>query len=100
MIHFLIVPPSPFKKQPSKESINSQSYDSKSALLSEEPAAAEEELIVSTSAPSSLAGSPQKFAWSHKHLSSEREAKLGRIQLTLRYSVQRQKLVVVVHKIA
>jgi len=103
MIHFLIVPPSPLKKQPSKESINSQSHNSSSALLPEEPAAVEEELIVNTSVPSS---SVVRFHAVQGHLrhssmtSSQGEAKLGRIQLTLRYSVQRQKLVVVVHKIA
>lgn len=94
------IPSSPLKKQPSKESINSQSHISKSAVLPEEPAAVEEELIVSTSVPSSVAGSPQLVHRNLSMTSSQGEAKLGRIQLTLRYSVQRQKLVVVVHKIA
>lgn len=100
LIHFLTVPPSPLKKQPSKESINSQSHISKSAVLPEESAAVEEELIVSTSVPSSLAESPQVIHRNLSMTSSQGEAKLGRIQLTLRYSVQRQKLVVVIHKIA
>ncbi|EFN72622.1 Extended synaptotagmin-2 [Camponotus floridanus] len=97
------VPPSPLKKQPSKESINSQSHNSKSALLPEEPAAVEEELIVSTSVPSSMAARFHTAPGRLRHpslTSSQGEAKLGRIQLTLHYSVQRQKLVVVVHKIA
>ncbi|CAL1674860.1 unnamed protein product [Lasius platythorax] len=93
------VPPSPLKKQPSKESVNSQSRNAGSALLPREPAAVEEELIVSTSAPSSLTESPQLIHRNSSITSSQGEAKLGRIQLTLRYSVQRQKLVVVVHKI-
>ncbi|XP_070155896.1 extended synaptotagmin-2 isoform X2 [Polyergus mexicanus] len=97
---FSSVPLSPLKKQPSKESVNSQSHNNGPALLSEEPAVVEEELIVSTSAPSSLAGSPQLIHRNLSMTSSQGEAKLGRIQLTLRYSVQRQKLIVVVHKIA
>ncbi|XP_050444706.1 extended synaptotagmin-2 isoform X2 [Cataglyphis hispanica] len=94
------VPPSPLKKQPSKESVNSQSHNNGPALVSEEPAVVEEELIVSTSTPSSLAGSPQLIHRNLNTTSSQGEAKLGRIQLTLRYSVQRQKLIIVVHKIA
>lgn len=104
MIHFLIVPASPLKKQPSKESINSQqSHNSRSALLPEEPAAVEEELIVSTNVPSSMAARFHTAPGRLRHpslTSSQGEAKLGRMQLTLHYSVQRQKLVVVVHKIA
>lgn len=99
-IYFLTVPPSPLKKQPSKESVNSQSHNNGPALLPEESAVVEEELIVSTSAPSSLAESPQLIHRNLSMTSSQGEAKLGRIQLTLRYSVQRQKLIVVVHKIA
>lgn len=98
------VPASPLKKQPSKESINSQqSHNSRSALLPEEPAAVEEELIVSTNVPSSMAARFHTAPGRLRHpslTSSQGEAKLGRMQLTLHYSVQRQKLVVVVHKIA
>lgn len=99
---FLAAPSSPLRKQPSKESINSQprSVGSAAGVLPEEPAAPEEELIVNTSAPSSLAGSPHLIHRNVSVTSSLGEAKLGRIQLTLRYSVQRQKFVVVVHKIA
>ncbi|KAL6255775.1 hypothetical protein P5V15_013018 [Pogonomyrmex californicus] len=95
------VPPSPLKKQPSKESVNSQARSTGSAAaLPEEPATGEEELIVSTSAPSSLTGSPQLIHRNPSITSSSGEAKLGRIQLTIRYSIQRQKLTVFVHKIA
>ncbi|XP_024873595.1 extended synaptotagmin-2 isoform X1 [Temnothorax curvispinosus] len=95
------VPPSPLKKQPSKESVNSQPRTgSPAALLPEEPAAVEEELIVSTSAPSSFTGSPQLIHRNPSVTSSSGEAKLGRIQLTIRYSSQRQKLTVFVHKVS
>ncbi|XP_071554718.1 extended synaptotagmin-2 isoform X1 [Temnothorax nylanderi] len=95
------VPPSPLKKQPSKESVNSQPRTgSAAALLPDEPAAVEEELIISTSAPSSFTGSPQLIHRNPSITSSSGEAKLGRIQLTIRYSSQRQKLTVFVHKVA
>ncbi|XP_011881624.1 PREDICTED: extended synaptotagmin-1 isoform X1 [Vollenhovia emeryi] len=96
------VPSSPLKKQPSKESVNSQPRNagSAAALLPEEPAAVEDELIISTSAPSSFTGSPQLIHRNPSITSSAGEAKLGRIQLTIRYSMQRQKLTVFVHKVA
>ncbi|XP_067208143.1 extended synaptotagmin-2 isoform X2 [Linepithema humile] len=96
------VPSSPLKRQSSKESVNSPSRNvgSGAVLLSEESAAVEEELIVSTSAPSSFAESSHLIHRNPSVTSSLGEAKLGRIQLTLRYSVQRQKLIIVVHKIA
>ncbi|KAL0121272.1 hypothetical protein PUN28_008736 [Cardiocondyla obscurior] len=96
------IPPSPLKKQPSKESVNSQprSTGSAAALLPEEPTAVEEELIISTSAPSSYTGSPQLIHRNPSITSSSGEAKLGRIQLTIRYSTQRQKLTVFVHRVA
>ncbi|XP_011689858.1 PREDICTED: extended synaptotagmin-2 isoform X3 [Wasmannia auropunctata] len=96
------VPSSPLKKQPSKESVNSQPRTgSAAALLPEEPAAVqEEELILSTSAPSSFTGSPQLIHRNPSITSSSGDAKLGRIQLTIRYSMQRQKLTVFVHKVA
>ncbi|XP_077281314.1 extended synaptotagmin-like protein 2 isoform X1 [Temnothorax americanus] len=95
------VPPSPLKKQPSKESVNSQPRTgSAAALLPEEPTTVEEELIISTSAPSSFTGSPQLIHRNPSVTSSSGEAKLGRIQLTIRYSSQRQKLTVFVHKVA
>ncbi|EGI60664.1 Extended synaptotagmin-2 [Acromyrmex echinatior] len=96
------VPPSPLKKEPSKESVNSQprSIGSAAALLLEEPIAVEEELILSTSAPSSFTGSPQLIHRNPSITSSSGESKLGRIQLTIRYSTQRQKLSIFVHKVA
>ncbi|KAG5314335.1 ESYT2 protein, partial [Acromyrmex insinuator] len=96
------VPPSPLKKQPSKESVNSQprSIGSAAALLPEEPIAVEEELILSTSAPSSFTGSPQLIHRNPSITSSSGESKLGRIQLTIRYSTQRQKLSIFVHRVA
>jgi len=98
--HFPTVPPSPLKKQPSKESVNSQPRSTGSAALPEESAAVEEELILSTSAPSSFTGSPQLIHRNPSITSSSGEAKLGRIQLTIRYSTQRQKLTIFVHKVA
>ncbi|XP_076750730.1 extended synaptotagmin-like protein 2 isoform X2 [Xylocopa sonorina] len=95
------VPPSPVKRQPSKESINStRSTGSGAVILPEEPATVEEELLVTTATPSSRTGSPQLIHRNTSITSSAGEAKLGRIQLSLRYSVQRQKLIIVVHKIA
>ncbi|XP_018046960.1 PREDICTED: extended synaptotagmin-2 isoform X2 [Atta colombica] len=95
------VPSSPLKKQPSKESVNSQSRTgSAAALLPEEPISVEEELILSTSAPSSFTGSPQLIHRNPSIMSSSGESKLGRIQLTIRYSTQRQKLSIFVHRVA
>lgn len=96
-MHFFTVPPSPLKRQSSKESVNSQS---RNVGAPEESVAMEEELIVSTSAPSSFAESSHLIHRNPSVTSSLGEAKLGRLQLTLRYSVQRQKLIIVVHKIA
>ncbi|XP_012535565.2 extended synaptotagmin-2 isoform X2 [Monomorium pharaonis] len=93
------VPPSPLKKQPSKESINSQPRSGSAAAILPEEAAVEEELIFSANAPSSTE-SPQLIHRNPSITSSSGEAKLGRIQLTIRYSMQRQKLSVFVHKVA
>lgn len=64
----------------------------------------QEELIEQTSVPvqAAVPSEPQADGVSHRILSntiSAGDAGLGRIQLTLRYSVQRQRLIVVVHKI-
>lgn len=93
--------PSPLKKRSVKESINSQSHSigSAVALAPEEPGVVEEDLIIN-SASSSLAENTHLVHRSLSTTSSLGEAKLGRIQLTLRYSTQRQKLIIVVHKIA
>ncbi|CAL7948734.1 unnamed protein product [Xylocopa violacea] len=95
------VPSSPLKRQPSKESVSStRSTGSGAVILPEEPAAVDEELLVTTATPSSHTESPQLIRRNTSITSSAGEAKLGRIQLSLRYSVQRQKLIIVVHKIA
>lgn len=101
-VYLLSAPPSPLKRQPSKESVNSvtRSTGSGAAILPEESNAVDEELIVTTTAPSSLTGSPQLIHRNPNSTSSAGDAKLGRIQLSIRYSVQRQKLVITVHKIA
>ncbi|XP_076645887.1 extended synaptotagmin-like protein 2 isoform X2 [Halictus rubicundus] len=91
-------PPSPLKRQPSKESVKS-STGSGAGNGPEETAPPNEEIVVINTA-SSLTGSPQLLHRNLSITSSSGEAKLGRIQLSLRYSVQRQKLIVVVHKIA
>ncbi|XP_076667035.1 extended synaptotagmin-like protein 2 isoform X2 [Andrena cerasifolii] len=96
------VPPSPLKRQPSKESVNSstRSTGSGAAILPEESNTVDEELIVTATAASSVTGSPQLTHRTPNAMSSAGDAKLGRIQLSIRYRVQRQKLIVVVHKIA
>lgn len=95
------VPPSPLKKQPSKESVNSamHSTGSDTAAGIDDQVLGEEELIVAdVNAP--LNESPKLIHRNSSITLSAGESKLGRIQLSLRYSVQRQKLIVVVHKIA
>lgn len=90
-------------RQPSKESVKSLTHSTGSAavIVPEESGTAEEELIVITTDQSSApAGDQQLFHRNPNMTSSAGEAKLGRIQLSLRYSVQRQKLIIVVHKIA
>lgn len=88
------------KRQSSKDSINSltPSIGSGAVIIPEELGTAEEELIVVTSAPSSE--NAQLIHRNPNMTSSAGDAKLGRIQLSLRYSVQRQKFIIVVHKIA
>ncbi|KAJ9585516.1 hypothetical protein L9F63_002717, partial [Diploptera punctata] len=79
-------------KQESKESIQSGSSSSL-----QQPA---EEVILPTKAPPGAESPPSGLRNRiPSTTSSAGEAGLGRIQLTLRYSVQRQRLVVVVHKI-
>lgn len=94
------LPSSPLKRQSSKDSINSltPSIGSGAVIIPEELGTAEEELIVVTSAPSSE--NAQLIHRNPNMTSSAGDAKLGRIQLSLRYSVQRQKFIIVVHKIA
>ncbi|XP_076379275.1 extended synaptotagmin-like protein 2 isoform X1 [Megalopta genalis] len=94
------LPPSPLKRQPSKESVkSSHSTGSGAGNAIEETGSPNEEVVVIHTV-SSLTGSPQLLHRNLSVTSSSGDAKLGRIQLSLRYSVQRQKLIVVVHKIA
>lgn len=108
---FISVAPEPLKKQPSKESVRSIASSVVSAVsnLNNSTAALEEEkeeetLIQEPVAVAigsvQLSSSPNLIHRNLSLTSSAGEAGLGRIQLTLRYSVARQKLVVVVHKIA
>ncbi|KAG7202803.1 hypothetical protein KM043_009963 [Ampulex compressa] len=95
-------PSTPLKKQLSKESVNSlpQSVGSAGPAVVEEQPTAEEEIILSTTAPSSLSESPHLIHRNPSVTSSAGEAKLGRIQMSLQYHVGRQKLFVDVHRIA
>ncbi|XP_014605357.1 PREDICTED: extended synaptotagmin-2 isoform X2 [Polistes canadensis] len=93
------VPPSPLKKQYSKESINSTA----STLIppiEETISQAKEEDVVSIAPSVSSSSSPGLIHRTPSTTSSAGESKLGRIQLTIRYSIQRQKLIIDVHKIA
>ncbi|KAK2575492.1 hypothetical protein KPH14_011218 [Odynerus spinipes] len=97
------VPPSPLKRQPSKESTNSLAPSTGSvqaAPIEEMISAEEEDVIVANTAPPSLSASPGLVHRAPSTTSFAGEAKLGRIQLTLRYSIQRQKLAIDVHRIA
>lgn len=96
------VPPSPLKRQPSKESTNSVAPSTGSVPTApvDEMVPVEEDVVIVSSAPPSLSASPGLIHRTPSTTSSAGEAKLGRIQLTLRYSVQRQKLVIDVHRIA
>ncbi|XP_053984872.1 extended synaptotagmin-1 isoform X1 [Hylaeus volcanicus] len=96
------LPPSPLKRQASKESVNSftHSTGSGAAIGSEELVAVNEEAIVTNAAPSSRTGSPQLIHRNLSVTSSAGDYKLGRIQMSLRYNIQRQKLIIVIHKIA
>ncbi|XP_043675721.1 extended synaptotagmin-1 isoform X2 [Vespula pensylvanica] len=98
------VPPSPLKKQSSKESINSlpRNIESTSvAPIEEMILQPEEEDIISNTAPSlSYTSSGGLIHRTPSITSSAGESKLGRIQLTLRYSIQRQKLIIDIHRIA
>lgn len=103
-------PVPPLRKQTSKFSTNSQSIDNNS----DSGIPMDEQFIISSTVTSTLSSEPALTApasddsdYSNSNLihrtpsttSSSGTAGLGRIQLTLRYSVQRQRLVVIVHKI-
>ncbi|XP_033227436.1 extended synaptotagmin-1 isoform X2 [Belonocnema kinseyi] len=100
------IPPSPLKKQPSKESLQSVGSIASvpgTANIStgpEVPNPIDEEPLIVENAFSEVSASPNLV---HRHTSftsSEGDAKLGRLQLTLQYSEPRQKLYIHVHKIA
>lgn len=94
------LPSTPLKKQMSKESLQSSTNAGSDQVNPPGTVDEEiEEMICSKySAENNL---PPGLLHRHSSVSSSvGEYKLGRIQLTLRYSVQRQKLMVVVHKIA
>ncbi|XP_043486063.1 extended synaptotagmin-2 isoform X2 [Polistes fuscatus] len=93
------VPPSPLKKQYSKESINSTT-SAPIAPIEETISQAKEEDIVSIAPSVSSSSSPGLIHRTPSTTSSAGESKLGRIQLTIRYSIQRQKLIIDVHKVA
>nr|CAD7443449.1 unnamed protein product [Timema bartmani] len=84
---------SPLKKQGSKESLQSGSSLSQTHV---------DDVMTVTTAPLPVESSPPTTLRNRmlSDTSSAGEAGLGRIQLTLRYSVQRQRLIIVVHKIA
>ncbi|XP_012275469.1 extended synaptotagmin-1 [Orussus abietinus] len=100
------VPPSPLQKQPSKESVNclasgiiSTDETMNSTTKADELVLAERDTIISTVSTEASA-SPGVIHRNPSITSSSGASKLGRIQLTLRYTASRQTLVVVVHKIA
>ncbi|KAK0172236.1 hypothetical protein PV328_005581 [Microctonus aethiopoides] len=99
------VPSTPLKKQPSKESIHSITNSGISGMSSIQQSnidqgKIEEETLISIDASETLTSQPGLIHRNPSVTSSQGDYKLGRIQLTLRYSVARQKLIVVVHKIA
>ncbi|XP_044595358.1 extended synaptotagmin-2 isoform X1 [Cotesia glomerata] len=99
------VPSTPLKKQPSKESIHSVANSTVSSSAAVPPAGEvekniESEMIILSESVNNSSAHPQLIQRHFSITSSAGDWKLGRIQLTLRYSVPRQKLVVVVHKVA
>lgn len=108
----LLVPDSPLKRQPSKDSIKSAANSTTSAAL--EAAMASEDTVEGliqreqASAPISAIppfssvrnSSPGLIRRNPSITSSAGDSKLGRIQLTLKYSVARQKLMIIIHKVA
>nr|CAD7259956.1 unnamed protein product [Timema shepardi] len=81
---------SPLKKQGSKESLHSGSSLSQTHV---------DDVMTVSTAPPPVESSPPTTLRNRilSDTSSAEEAGLGRIQLTLRYSVQRQRLIIVVH---
>ncbi|KAG8034618.1 hypothetical protein G9C98_007694 [Cotesia typhae] len=99
------VPSTPLKKQASKESIHSVVNSTVSSSAAVPPAGEVEkdidrEMIILSESVNTSSAHPELIKRHFSITSSTGDWKLGRIQLTLRYSVPRQKLVVVVHKVA
>lgn len=105
MLPWILVPSTPLKKQASKESIHSAANSTVSSSATVPPVSEvekemEREMVIPSEASNNDSFHPELL---HRHpsvTSSAGDWKLGRIQLTLRYSVPRQKLIVVVHKVA
>ncbi|XP_034947914.1 extended synaptotagmin-3 isoform X2 [Chelonus insularis] len=94
----------PLKKQISKESLHSTANSAISGsvatpLIVDEEKEVEAKFIASEALNTTMAP-PGLIQRNPSVTSSQGEWKLGRIQLTLRYSVPRQRLIVVVHKVA
>ncbi|XP_011304471.1 extended synaptotagmin-2 isoform X2 [Fopius arisanus] len=96
-------PSTPLKKQVSKESLQSSTNNTGSDQGANLPEIVDEGNYEETITPAYVSESNLHPGLLHRNpsvMSSAGEFKLGRIQLTLRYSVPRQKLMVVVHKIS
>ncbi|XP_065164196.1 extended synaptotagmin-2 isoform X3 [Atheta coriaria] len=96
------VPPSPAKVSVSREPSESSVSGSTQPLLSNTAEETAEEVFEQSRGPN-LSSSPEEMSLLHRTPSATSSAGghgLGRIQMTLRYSVQRQRLIVVVHKVA
>ncbi|XP_063973441.1 extended synaptotagmin-2 isoform X2 [Diachasmimorpha longicaudata] len=97
------MPSTPLKKQMSKESLQSSTVNPGSDQGGNLPETVDEGNYEETITPTYASETNLPPGLLHRHpsvMSSAGEFKLGRIQLTLRYSVPRQKLMVVVHKIS
>lgn len=100
-----LVTDSPLKRQPSKDSIRTTVNNNLASAGNAETKPwimdPVEELIIRETAPEPVWAIPPHLTHRQPSItSSAGEFKLGRIQLTLRYSVPRQKLVIVIHKVA
>ncbi|XP_051167181.1 extended synaptotagmin-1 isoform X3 [Leptopilina boulardi] len=106
------VPPSPLKKQSSKESLQSAGSNASVtgvgggggtniSTVPEVPTPISEEPIIRETITSQTSSVNPNLVHRHPSFtSSTGESKLGRIQLTLQYSEPRQKLFIHVHKVA
>ncbi|KAF7989923.1 hypothetical protein HCN44_008597 [Aphidius gifuensis] len=90
----------PLKKQLSKESIRNLKNNSGISGSISPVTLDEDDGVISNQGPNNQVPHSGLIHRNPSLTSFAGEAKLGRIQLTFRYSVPRQKLVIVVHKIA